>query len=103
MAYEPYPASGPVQEPQRVQPPGSVLNAVKHTAEGARTIPLVIGGLIAIGLWLWMAWANGRGRGWARVLSAVLFGINTLTLVIFPFLPAHRFLLRLGECTSQPP
>jgi hypothetical protein len=26
-----------------------------HTAEVARTVPLVIGGLIATGLWLWMA------------------------------------------------
>jgi hypothetical protein len=53
-----------------------------HTAEVARTVPLVIGGLIAIGLWLWMAWANGRGRSWARVVSAVFFGINTLDLLI---------------------
>jgi ABC-type uncharacterized transport system permease subunit len=28
-----------------------------------------------------MAWANGRGRSWARIVSAVLFGINTLDLV----------------------
>ena len=26
----------------------------------------MIGGLIAIGLWLWMAWANGKGQGWVR-------------------------------------
>jgi hypothetical protein len=48
-----------------------------HTAEVARTVPLVIGGLIAIALWLWMAWANAGGRNWARVLSAVFFGVNT--------------------------
>jgi hypothetical protein len=53
-----------------------------HSAEVARTVPLVIGGLIAIGLWLWMAWANGKGRSWARVVSAVFFGINTLDLLI---------------------
>jgi hypothetical protein len=29
-----------------------------------------------------MAWANGQGRSWARVVSAVLFGINTLDLLI---------------------
>ena len=89
--HAPYPTSGPAQEPEQVQPPRSVLNAVKlmyagaalevlaviiavvtigslksailarhpgyttaslHTAEVARTVPLVIGGLIAIGLWL---------------------------------------------------
>jgi hypothetical protein len=122
--YEPYPTSRPGQEPEQIQPPRSVLNAVKlmyagaalevlaviiavvtigslksailarhpayttaqlHNAEAARTVPLVIGGLIAIGLWLWMAWANGRGRSWARVVSAVFFGINTLDLLISLF------------------
>ena len=89
--YAPYPTSGRAQEPEQVQPPRSVLNAVKlmyagaalevlaviiavvtigslksailarhpaytaaslHTAEVARTVPLVIGGLIATALWL---------------------------------------------------
>ena len=27
--YAPYPTSGPAQEPERIQPPRSVLNAVK--------------------------------------------------------------------------
>jgi hypothetical protein len=119
--YQPYPTSGPEQEPGQIRPPRSVLNAVKlmytgaalevlaviiallttsslksailarhpaytaaqlHSAEVARTVPLVIGGLIATGLWLWMAWANGSGRGWARIVSAVFFGINTLDLLI---------------------
>lgn len=53
-----------------------------HSGEVARTVPLVIGGLIAIGLWLWMAWANDRGLSWARIVSAVFFGINTLDLLI---------------------
>ena len=125
--YEPYPTSGPAQEPEQIRPPRSVLNAVKlmyagaalevlaviiavvtigslksailarhpaytaarlHTAEVARTVPLVIGGLIAIGMWLWVAWANGRGLSWARVVSAVFFGINTLDLLISLFV-AH--------------
>ena len=53
-----------------------------HTAEAARTVPLIIGGVIAAGLWIWMAWANRQGRGWARVVLAVLFGINTLDLIV---------------------
>jgi hypothetical protein len=57
-------------------------SAQLHTTETARTVSLVIGALIAIGLWLWMAWANGKGRSWARVLSAVFFGINTVDLII---------------------
>ena len=128
--HQPYPpASGLPQQPPRIQPPRSVLTAVKlmyagaalssllliitlvtvgslkaaiaarhpgytaaqlHAAEIAGVAGAVIGGLIEIGLWLWMAWANGRGRGWARVVSAVFFGINTLTLIILPFLPADR-------------
>jgi hypothetical protein len=57
-----------------------------HAAEVARTVPLIVGGVIAAGLWIWMAWANRQGRGWARVVSAVLFGINTLDLIVAAFL-----------------
>jgi hypothetical protein len=53
-----------------------------HRAEGARTVILVIGALIGVALWLWMAWANGRGHNWARVVSAVFFGIATLDLLL---------------------
>ena len=28
-----------------------------------------------------MAWANGRGRNWARIVAAILFGLNTLGLL----------------------
>jgi hypothetical protein len=36
---------------------------------------------VIIGLWLWLAWANGQGRDWARVLSAAAF--LTLTASMF--------------------
>jgi hypothetical protein len=43
------------------------------------TITLVIlAGLALIGLWLWMARATSQGRGWARILSTVLFCLATL-------------------------
>ena len=42
---------------------------------------LVVGGLIGAGLWLWMAWANKRGRSWARIVSTVFFAIATLGLI----------------------
>ena len=119
--YQPYPTSGQPQEPQRMEPPGSVLNAVKlmyvgaalsglgivislltigslksairahdpsftttqlHAAEAVAIGSVVVGGLIAIGLWLWMAWANGKGRNWARIVSSVFFGINTLDVLL---------------------
>ncbi len=41
----------------------------------------VISGVVGIGLWLWMARANGQGRNWARILSTVLFGLATLDLI----------------------
>jgi uncharacterized membrane protein (UPF0136 family) len=40
----------------------------------------IVGGLVLIVLWLWMARANGQGRNWARILSTVLFGLATLHL-----------------------
>jgi hypothetical protein len=52
-----------------------------HTAEVAGIAIAVVIGLIAIGLWLWMAWANGRGRNWARIVATVLFALNTIDLL----------------------
>jgi hypothetical protein len=36
---------------------------------------------VAIGMWLWLAWANGKGQDWARMLSAASFGLLTLSLL----------------------
>jgi hypothetical protein len=41
-------------------------------------VALVIGGLIAVGLWIWMARSNRAGKSWARVTSTVLFAIATI-------------------------
>jgi hypothetical protein len=54
------------------------VNAVAGATIGA----VVVGGLIGVGLWLWMAWKNGQGRSWARILSTVFFGIFTLGVII---------------------
>jgi hypothetical protein len=40
----------------------------------------IVFSLVMIGLWLWMARANGQGRNWARIVSTVLFGLATLQL-----------------------
>ena len=40
----------------------------------------VVSGVIGVGLWLWMARANGQGKNWARILSTVLFGLATLDM-----------------------
>ena len=56
-----------------------------HSLAAPQIRPLIITvwivfGLVVIALWLWMARADGQGRNWARILSAVLFGLATLQL-----------------------
>ena len=53
-----------------------------HSLEVTSVIFAVIIGVIAIGLWLWMARANQAGRSWARITGTVFFGLNTLFLVL---------------------
>ena len=36
---------------------------------------------LAIALWLWMAWANGKGNDWARLVAVSLFALNTLAMI----------------------
>jgi hypothetical protein len=38
----------------------------------------VVFGLLGALLWAWMAWKNGQGRGWARVVATVLAALNLL-------------------------
>lgn len=52
--------------------------------ESAATISLAVAtvvGLVAVGLWLWMAAANAAGRSWARVVATVLGGLGVLSAV----------------------
>jgi hypothetical protein len=42
----------------------------------------VVESAIAIGLWLLMAWANKNGHSWGRITATVLFGLNTIFLLI---------------------
>jgi hypothetical protein len=46
-------------------------------------------------LWLWLAWANGRGYHWARPAFVALFGLLTTGL----FIGLHA---SLGEGISPP-
>jgi hypothetical protein len=43
-----------------------------------------------------MAWANGKGHSWARVVSALFFGINTLDLLVSLFLVHAAATLVIG-------
>jgi hypothetical protein len=53
-----------------------------HGLQVALISGTVIFGALAIGLWLWMAWANGRGRSWARIVASALFALNTIGLLL---------------------
>ena len=52
--------------------PAAVHAAMVHQVIDLAAAP------IAIGLWLWLAWANGRGQDWARMISGACFGLLTL-------------------------
>jgi hypothetical protein len=53
-----------------------------HAAEVIAITFAVIIGLLGIALWLLMAWANKRGRNWARIVASVLFGLDTVLLLV---------------------
>ena len=39
------------------------------------------GGILGIGLWIWMAYANRAGKNWARITGTVFFGISCLGIL----------------------
>jgi hypothetical protein len=53
------------------------LNSAEHLEIGL----FIAGGLIGAALWLWMAQTCRAGKGWARVVSTVFFGIDTLSVI----------------------
>ena len=59
---------------------GEVLGH-RLTATPLAITVVVVSGLVPVALWLWMARAVGRGRNWARILSAALFILATLQLI----------------------
>jgi hypothetical protein len=42
---------------------------------------LIASGLIGAALWLWMAQSSKAGKNWARIVSTVLFAIETINVV----------------------
>lgn len=67
----------------------SLTSAQLHTAEVTAISIGVIVGLIGIGLWVWMALANRAGMSWARIVASVLFGLDTVLIVISISQPAE--------------
>jgi hypothetical protein len=55
------------------------LSAAQVTStEHVFVVFFIVGGLIAAGLWVWMARGNNQGKSWARIVSTVLFAIDTI-------------------------
>ena len=52
-----------------------------NTLVDSSIVVIVIVGIIGVGLWLWMARMNLKGRNWARITGTVFFGLNTLDLL----------------------
>ncbi|HUZ37961.1 MAG TPA: hypothetical protein VMV17_16695 [Streptosporangiaceae bacterium] len=53
-----------------------------HGLAVAAVVIASVESLIAVGLWMLMAWANKNGQNWGRIVASVLFGINTLILLL---------------------
>jgi Domain of unknown function (DUF1707) len=49
-----------------------------HTVMLTQVVPVLASAPIGAGVWLWLAWANGRGYHWARFAFAALFGLLTV-------------------------
>jgi hypothetical protein len=67
--------SGPVRAAVAARYPAAAHAVMVHEVAD------LAGGPVAIGLWLWLAWANGKGEDWARMLSGACFGLLTLTVL----------------------
>jgi hypothetical protein len=53
-----------------------------HNLQTVVVVGSVLIGVISIGLWVWMALLNKAGKSWARVVATVLFGLDTLFLLL---------------------
>lgn len=66
----------------------SVSQSTVDAAYGISIGFAVVFGAIGVLLWLWMAWKNGQGRSWARIVATVLGGLNAV-FTLLSFLTAN--------------
>ncbi|WP_018156715.1 hypothetical protein [Demetria terragena] len=59
----------------------SVAQDVLDDTLRAFNLQMLVGGLIAIALWLLMARLNAQGKSSARIIATVLFAISTISLL----------------------
>jgi hypothetical protein len=66
---------------------GSVRSAILGSHPAVWHVALIhlhadeIAAPIAVVLWIWLAWANGRGYDWARLVFVAFFALSTLSLI----------------------
>jgi hypothetical protein len=61
----------------------AVLTASQiHTLASVTFVLVIVIAIIALLLWAWMAWANNKGSSWARIVATILFGLNTISLIL---------------------
>ena len=53
-----------------------------HSLQTVVVVGSVVIGVIGIALWVWMALMNKAGKAWARIVATVLFGLDTLFLLL---------------------
>lgn len=59
-------------------------NVSQSTIDAAYAVTIAIAilfGLVGALLWVWMAWKNGQGRNWARVVATVFGALNLVGLL----------------------
>jgi hypothetical protein len=58
---------------------------INQAAAGLRVLDVIVG-LIAAGVWIWLARSIQAGRNWARITGTVFFGLSTIeNLDLFAF------------------
>ncbi|MEV7397856.1 hypothetical protein [Aeromicrobium sp. NPDC092404] len=65
----------------------TVSQSTVDAAYAIGVVFVVVIGVLSVLLWLWMAWKNGQGRQWARVVATVLAGLNVLFTLLSLVVP----------------
>ena len=59
----------------------TISQSTIDAAYGVAVAFVVLFGLVGAVLWAWMAWKNGQGHSWARVVATVFAGLNLVGLL----------------------
>jgi hypothetical protein len=60
----------------------AILSGQQTVNDSASIAASAVGGIIGVGLWIWMAFANRSGHNWARITGTVFFGVSCLALLV---------------------